>query len=259
MTTISCGTVRRLLWPGTAVREALPEVISARQHVKECAQCRSFFEERNPLQAGLKEVAAHERAPFEVRQRLFAAIAEERTKSSGPFRGSHWLPIAAAAAVTLVAIALADRRFDQPALEQSFAAAVALDHGQWLHGGGISSSAQNEVSRWIATRVPYAVDVPAFPSAQLKGGRIARIEGKQAAVMLYELDAQPMSYFVLQLDATDVGARIERLSHSRLEGYQLVMWREPGLLHVLVGRVPTATLDQLALMCIAEARRASKA
>ena len=262
MTTISCGRARRLLWPDAGVREASAEVVSARQHVEECVHCRDFLAEWNPLKASFKEIAERECAPLEVRQRLFAAIAEARTRPRQRTGLRMSMISGLVAAVMLVAVAVAVRRLDHSPVEQSFAAAVAQDHEQWLHRGGISSGAQNEVSHWIATRVPYAVDVPAFPGGRLRGGRIAQIEGRQAAVMLYELDGQPMSYFVLQLDGTDSGERNERnerLIHSRLEGYQLVMWREPGLFHVLVGRVPTVTLDQLALMCIEKARKASKA
>jgi anti-sigma factor RsiW len=239
------------------VHDASADVISARRHVQECVECRQFFDEWKLLHSRLKEIAVREAAPLEVRQRLFAAIAEARTNDRRNSR-RLWMVAGGIAAVALLASPLFLRRVHQQPLE-SFAAAVAADHGQWLHGGEITTGAESEVSRWIATKVPYAVDVPVFPGGRLIGGRIARIDGRQAAVMLYDIDGQPMSYFVVQRDGTRRAERTQRLIHATAEGYQLVMWDEPGLLHVLVSRAPTAVLDQLALMCIEKARRESKA
>jgi anti-sigma factor RsiW len=156
-----------------------------------------------------------------------------------------------------VAAALTARQLTTPVSEQSLVATIARDHGQWLHGGGINSAVKNDVSHWIATRVPYGVEVPVFPSARLRGGRIATIQGNQAAVMEYDLDGSPLSYFVLRMDDNISGERMEQLTHSRREGYEVVLWREPGFLHVLVGRISPSILDQLAMMCIEKSRKIS--
>ena len=253
--TISCGAARRVLWPDGGPREASSEVVEAWAHVSDCADCEAFFVDMNAGATILRRAVGQDAAPLEVRQRLFAAIAKAHSQS--PLRRRAMRPVIATtmAAALLLAATFTLRQFKSAASEQSLIAAIVSDHGQWLRGGGINSPVQGDVARWLAARVPFVVDVPTFPEANLKGGRITTIKGAQVAAVEYDLDGNALSYFVLPLDESVSGERIEQLMHSQREGYEIVMWREPGLLHVLVGRIPKSTLDELALMCIEQNRK----
>ncbi len=255
--TIACGTARRILWPDAGPREASQQVIEAREHMSHCAACNAFFAEMNAISAALLHTAGDIVAPLEVRERLFSAIAEARTRQRFSRRMIHAVIAITAVAVLLLGAALVVHQFTSPSSEQALIAAIVTDHGQWLRRGGINSAAQNDVSRWLAARVPYAVDVPSFPEGRLKGARITTIEGRLAAVVEYDIGGRPLSYFVVQMGGSADAERVTRVMHARREGYETVLWREPGLTHVLVGRISPATLDEMAMMCIEQNRKVS--
>jgi anti-sigma factor RsiW len=255
--TISCGRTRRILWPDAGLQEASRDVVEAREHLSRCTRCQDFFAHADSAPNLLKQIAAGEFAPLAVRQRLFAVIAEEHARPRFQ-RSYRSVSIAAAVAATIiVSTVLVTRRSQTPDPDQVLVAAIVADHGHSVGDGGINTAAASEASRWVAERVPYAVDVPAFPNARLERARITTVAERQAAVMEYKLAGQPLSYFVLPQLAADRGKPSEKLFHARLNGYQTVMWREPGMVHVLIGNISTSSLDQLALMCIAKSRRIS--
>jgi anti-sigma factor RsiW len=87
------------------------------------------------------------------------------------------------------------------------------------------------------------VSVPNFPNATAAGARILQVRDKPAAYIRYETPHQQMGLFVFpDDDATDVGAEPEV---STIRGYNVVSWREGGVVYQLVTDLDDPEIRQL--------------
>ena len=97
------------------------------------------------------------------------------------------------------------------------------------------------------------MEVPELPGLQIRGARLCLMDGRRGGVVEYSSEGHPVSYFVVP-----DGEPAERLPTGEPRsavraGYRVVTWREPGLVHALVGDLPEATLLGLARLCIQKA------
>jgi len=256
---MTCGRARRLLWPGAGPRVASPEVIEAQQHAEACRACQRFGRDMLALGDAIHGGAPREPAPSDVRGRLFSAIARARTgarQSPAHRRPSvQWL---AAAGVLLLALAGAFTL--DPLLRYRPAdpfTAIAEEHANALGETRIASADPAEITRWLAGQVHFAMYVPVLPGAELRGARLYVIHGRRGAVVEYDVEGVAVSYFVVP-DGTGAPshAAAVRFEGAKRAGYHLVAWREPGLLHAMVGNLPASRLTTLAKACVDQARRA---
>jgi anti-sigma factor RsiW len=236
-------------------------VIEAQEHLAGCVACQRFAREMRALGDVVREAAPREQAPAEVRGRLFAAVARARAGlQPTPRRRARapWL----AAAVLLVALAGAltanhlrrDGHVD-------LISAIAEDHARALGDTHIASADAAEVTRWLERRVHFAMHVPALPGARLLGARLCVMDGRRGAVVEYGVNGVAVSYFVVPFAVPEEGAPPADAGPARFDratraGYAVVSWREPGLLHAMVGNLPESQLTTLARACVEQARRA---
>jgi anti-sigma factor RsiW len=251
---MTCGRARRLLWPDTGPREATAEVVEARAHVSGCELCRRFFEDMRRVSERIRAGAPRPEAPVAVRDRLFKAIARARTGASGPQVAASWRRRLAVGLVATVLLAgawlgyVATHRRGMPAGDAL--SAIVEDHVRAQSGSGLASSDSLDVARWLADRLPFAVQVPIFPGGRLKGARVLPVNDHQpGAVVEYAIGDKALSYYVLPTTSGGtVPPRQIRLT-SRL-GYHLAVWEDAGLTHALVAVLPEPKLLALARYCI---------
>jgi anti-sigma factor RsiW len=235
-------------------------VIDAQEHLASCAACQQFVRDMRALGDAIREAAPREQAPAEVRGRLFAAVARARAGLQPSPRGrgrASWL----AAAVLLVALAgalTADRlRRDGPDARIDPISAIAEDHATALGETRIASADPAEVTRWLERQVHFAMHVPVLPGARLLGARLCVTDDRRGAAVEYEVNGVAVSYFVVPDGARDAhSAKPPRFDRTTRVGYHVVSWREPGLLHAMVGNLPASRLATLAEACVEQARRA---
>jgi hypothetical protein len=98
------------------------------------------------------------------------------------------------------------------------------------------------------------MEVPALPGLRIRGARRCIIDGRRGGVVEYVDQGHSISYFVVPewQSKEGLGPTGDLQSAVRAE-YRVVAWREPGLVHALVGNLPEATLMALALLCIQKA------
>ncbi|CAN5788909.1 hypothetical protein BH20GEM1_BH20GEM1_05300 [soil metagenome] len=246
----SCGLARRMLWPDKGPRAFDGEALAARRHVELCADCRAFFEEMGALRDAVRGSLEEEVAPIEIREAMYARLAESRLQR----RGRRWRAGFAAAAVLAVVLVGAVVLLRPSSPGAPLVSMLAGEHAKALGGDRLSSSDPGEVERWLAARVSFAVDVPEFTGARLTGARICLTESGRGAVVEYAIGDRTLSYFVLPATeyALPIGAGLTRAAES---GYRMVLWRDTGLVHALVGAIGQEELDRLARECIEEAMR----
>jgi anti-sigma factor RsiW len=257
--TMTCGRARRLVWPGAGPRSASPDVIEAQQHLEACSACQQFARDMLALGDAIHDAAPREHAPPDVRGRLFSAIARARAGTQPPpsrrRRRVQWL---AAAAVLLIGVAgtLTVGRVLRAGRADPIAA-IAEDHAGALGQTHIASQNPAEIARWLEGQVQFAMHVPVLPGAALRGARLCVMDGRRGAVVEYIVDGVAVSYFVVPDEAGPASqGTTAQFDRTKRAGYQVVAWREPGLLHAMVGNLPETRLVTLAKACVDQARRA---
>jgi hypothetical protein len=106
------------------------------------------------------------------------------------------------------------------------------------------------VAQWLADRLPFAVEVPIFPEAQLKSARLLLLNRQSGAVVEYVIGGRSLSYYVLstmEADGTVPPREIRLVSRS---GYRVAAWEDAGLTHALVASLPGPKLVKLAHYCM---------
>ena len=243
-----------MLWPNSGPVAASPEVITARGHVEACPSCGAFLREMESVARTIRDNAPRPTAPLELRERVFESIANRRAAHGRRFRLRIIAGVALAIAAAIVILIPVLRAPRDSTARSEVVSALADDHGRSMRGDGIRSPNATEVAAWIRARLPFAVDVPVFDDAELRSARLGNVTGHQAAVIEYDLKGRTVSYFVFDAGPGERNGPVGELSHATDRGYQIVMWREPDLIHALVGAVPRSRLDELARMCIAQSR-----
>ena len=127
---------------------------------------------------------------------------------------------------------------------------LAYEHSLALVGDGIASADADSVLSWLSLRVPFAARVPSFENATLEGAHLCMSQCRQGVVMEYQVGAGMVSYYVMPADVTeDEITPHDVLDTAVRSGYRIASWREPGLLHVMVGNVPEPVITDLAVQC----------
>ena len=250
---MTCGRARRLLWPDTGPRAATTEIVAAREHASRCPLCQRFLEDMRRLSTRIREAVPHPEAPVEVRDRLFKAIARART--DGTTRGSvrrhrQWAAGLAAALLvggTWLGLNLVPERVIPP-LDRL--GAIAEDHLRSQRIAGLASSDSLEVARWLEDRLPFAVEIPNFPGAQLKGARLLLVNRQSRAVVDYVIAGRSLSYYVLPAIEGDVSTATREIRVASRAGFRIAAWEDGGLTHALVAGLPGPKLVELAHYCI---------
>jgi anti-sigma factor RsiW len=253
---MTCGRARRLLWPDGGPRPASAQVVDAQEHVAACAACEGFLAEMRAVGEAVRESAPREQAPIEVRERLYAALAHTRagTEPRRRRQAGNWVLLAAVLLLTLGATLLVGRLTRQAPGDAI--AALAEDHARAVGEAHITSADPIKVANWVSGHVHFGMQVPILPGASLRGARISVFDGRRSAVLEYEVDGVAMSYFVIPNDAKSApGGSAMRFDRTVRAGYQVVSWREPGLLHAMVGNLSAAQLVTLAKACVEQAGR----
>lgn len=244
-----CGKARRLLWPDERPRAVTGDLARAHDHLEGCETCQAFLRNMATLRHQVRQAARPVAAPIEVRNRLYDSIARARTATPPPrVRWLHWP--AAAAAVAVLAAAGSWAVLDGSLSGDDPFADLAYGHSLALGGDGIVSADPDSVSSWLSSRVPFAARVPLFPNAKLEGAHLCMSQCRQGVVMEYQVGTGMVSYFVMPADVTeDEITPPDQLDTAVRSGYRIASWREPGLLHVMVGNLPAAVITDLAVRC----------
>ncbi len=203
----------------------------------------------------IRDAAPRDEAPVDVRGRLFSVIARARagTQPTRALRRASWTIAAAVLAALLVGGAAVERLLrDAPANPIS---AIVQEHARALADTRLASGDEAEVTRWIGAQVDFAMYVPSLPGARLVGARLCVIDGRRGAVIDYDVNGVPVSYFVVPEGTGSADAsRPARFDSAVRAGYRVVSWRAPGLLHAMVGNLPEGRLAALAKVCVQQAR-----
>ena len=269
---MNCSEARHALWPPERPRLAEAEVLEARRHVQGCPACESYFaQDRSLLEA--YDRAGKERAPQILRERVFDALARERSKGLGltPSGGAdasgvaeapagvegpprrnvsrRWVLAAAASVVGLLAggsVVFLQGVLEAPNdgglfAEDYLRRAVAEER--------IVSSDAAEVSRFLTRELGRAIRPLQIAGLRLTGAEICLIEGRRGAMIQYVEDGREISHYLIPREGTqprDPEPAAAWSSRGGAGGPALITWATGEIEQALVGEVPEAHLMELA-------------
>jgi anti-sigma factor (TIGR02949 family) len=233
---LRCEEVERAI-PWLLDDELDPEYdLEVEAHLEKCDACRHQLESEGRLRNALRSAARSINAPSSLRRRLTEAIETERRRSTPSF--TRYWPAAAAAAI-LLAFAIKGATGGADAeLEQA-----AVRHAGDLPMDVVGADA-TQVQRYLSGKLPFAVQLPAFPRSDKLGGRVTHLGDREAAYVRYDTPSGRVSVFVYQdpgytaLDGPlyDVGGN--RVLVRRVRGYPAALWRSHGIVHSVVADLP---------------------
>jgi anti-sigma factor RsiW len=245
---MNCGKIHKTLLESSNLEILTAELAQAKEHLCECAACREFLQQHEALRRFLKERLGGEEAPASVREEVLIAIARYRMTGANVSRVwvSNFARYAVAAAL-LLAIALLIVYFIPPFKpnqhKQSIAAELINDHIRYRLSAQAVEEATTDpaaLSQWFNGRLDFVAQIPLLAGFELAGGRLCYLFDRRLALAFYQKPDQWVSLFISRGEGIDLSA-MEKIGVSGKvlcrgdgKGYQVVAWKEKGLLYALV-------------------------
>lgn len=211
-----------------------------RTHVGGCARCGRAVDRRVALQGAVRGLPYHA-AP----DRLRAAVIARTRAAARP----RWFALAAAAVIVLAVTAgSAVRMMQARAAADAITGSLVADHVRALqtsHVIDVQSSDRHTVKPWFLGKIDFAPPVNDLSAAgfPLAGGRLATIDGRAVAVLVYQRRLHPVAVYVWP--AGDTRARAAGVETVR--GFNVRHWTVSGMAFWAVTDASPADLDALEL------------
>ncbi len=246
---MNCSVTRKILYPVPEKCALSLETARAMQHLRECPECRSYFEAQTDWARLLREKVGREVAPEALRKSV-VELVEEGAGPAARRALPHGRPIAAG---VLLLVGSAALWLAYLAPSRLFFRELCEDHAKYLSAESqVHSAAAPEIESWFRGKTDFNVRVPAFENASPLGGRLCFLQGRKAALIFYRKGERPVSLFqfeekgirLLVLHRSDVdGVPIWRTS---IKGYSLVAFEHRGVIYALVSDLRDSELLDLA-------------
>ena len=230
---------------------------AAERHITGCAHCEAFCAEAAALSDDIRRLAARHVAPAGLRDRVTALLVEEAAarraspKSSAlKARSGFWRGAFSGAGVTAIAAGLAALTLLPPA-RSGLIDQVTAAHTQALIQGraiAVVSTDHHTVKPWFAGRIALSPPVADFAPQgfRLSGGRLDRVAGAPAAVVVYQHGKHEIDLFVW----ADRGAALPAAGVNH--GYHSLFWKRGDLDFAAVSDTAAAELDAFVALVRAE-------
>jgi anti-sigma factor RsiW len=218
----------------------------AERHIETCPHCQALVAAAGEASEALRDRAAQLRAPEPLRASLARRLDEEQRKivTLPPARPARpfWFGAASGVGASAVAASLVLAVMAPPTTE-SLTLALVDSHLSALSSGRViqvASSSHHTVKPWFAGRAPLSPPVSDFAADgfPLAGGRIDKVAGEKAAVVVYRHGAHEIDLYVWPSRGEGPPPRAER------RGYHLVSWKDHDLTLAAVSDVQADELDR---------------
>jgi anti-sigma factor RsiW len=217
------------------------EAAAIERHIESCADCQSFCADAAALSDGIRTLLPRHAAPAALRRRVEAALGAERRgrrwAGRGFWRGALSGAGVTAAAASLALLAILPPRAGTLVDQLGDSHAQALIHGRTIQ---VVSSDHHTVKPWFAGRVALSPPVADFAAQgfPLAGGRVQRVGGFEAAVVVYRHGRHEIDLYVW----ADRGAPLAGEAVRR--GYHLIFWTRRDLDYAAISDVSEPELRQ---------------
>lgn len=266
---MNCAEAREFLWPPEEPRMVDQRVLEAREHLDRCESCRDYLSLDTALLKAFRSVPPL-RAPANVRERIFDALARERTAQAWvprerevPTRhrrgaAATFLFLAALLVLSFVSLRgfihgpLEDRDLAGPGWSAANGGAFVEDFlRRAVQEEHIGTSDPAEAARFLTRQLGIPLSLPvALPGFDLSGVEVCIVEGVRGAVVMYKRDGQVLyHYLVPRARGT---AQEPALSSATPPGWSgqpypsVVIWGSEEVQQALVSDMPPEQLMEMA-------------
>ena len=207
--------------------------VELEQHLANCPSCQSLLEERRAFRAFFVAAVNEYKAPAQLEAKVLAAVRREPAKERFSFFRQPWIYATAVVAIS-VCLAL---RILFPDAEKEFSREAVLLHSRSLstsHLVDVASPNPVVVKPWLTARLDFAPPLVGSPAAgfSLVGGRVAEIENRSVATLVYKHDQDVVSLFCWPPDKEHLAT-----SERAIDGYRVSTWSNGQCNYVLVSKL----------------------
>ena len=253
---MTCAEARATLWPLRQLTLVAGRIKKAQQHIEGCSECQAYLEDSQSLSKAYENLAVT-KAPLQLRDRVYAAIAEERASQTVPASTTPAQPlgwrrgltagwrVAAVAVIALGSGTLVARTSTTP----DSGAVFVDDYLRRAVGQErIVTSDPVRVGRWLARELGLPMGPMQVAGLELEGAEICLLNGRRGAMIQYSLDGAHIShYLVPRRGATEREPAIGLEGRDADAGMPpLVTWSTNSLEQALVGELESERLLALA-------------
>jgi anti-sigma factor RsiW len=213
------------------------EAAAAERHIEGCVDCQAFCADAAGVSDAIRASASRHSAPAHLWRRVRASLETEGADDGSELlrsarekrasRRSFWRGAFGGAGLTGLAAGLAVLAV-QPPSAATLVDQVTQAHTKALMSGrtiAVASSDHHTVKPWFAGRIDLSPPVGDFPAQgfKLTGGRLDKVAGAPAAVLVYQHGRHQVELFVW----SDRGASLPAQGVRR--GYHTVFWKKGDL------------------------------
>jgi anti-sigma factor RsiW len=221
------------------------------RHLAVCEHCRRLarFEQRFKAQLKMSLARPHLRLDEreQVRARIMQTLAEAPPADHGTRRWILRLVPAAAAAGVLMALVLGRSDRKPPVVGQSL---MANSNNQPME---LITRDPHALRDWYREKLGIAIAPPRFSDGRtaLVGGRIGRVEAKEAAHLIYSQGDRKISVMVFRPENVPFRGMVSRLIGNKSVyfsyggGQNVAAFRHRGVGYTITGALPRHELDAL--------------
>jgi anti-sigma factor RsiW len=237
-------------------------------HLESCARCREQLRAEKELSAALHRCRPLYAAPRALRNRLSANVLENVASNRGQdsthrlvsrIAGerlsrtlqlpSRWRVLAAAAVAIALCLAVVPN-IERRAQAANYVETAVAEHRSYINGDlrlGLESNSSEQVTAWVAGRVPFDFRLPAAESVPEKnlvyrvtGATLVNFKGSPAALITYERQNDKISLLVdSSKSALVAGGNQIRFGNLTFHyhndsGYTVITWTSHDLSYALV-------------------------
>jgi anti-sigma factor RsiW len=231
------------------------ESLRIQKHLAECGDCRLAQEQQLALRAALRDGELYATPSAAFSNRIEAALrsaAKQEARSQRPswlgsFGNFGWAAAALALLVAMTGGTLMVMNRMRSSHEQLIANAVLAGHIRSLqanHLVDVPSSDRHTVKPWFQGKLDFSPPVPDLSELgwTLIGGRLDYVDGRPAAVLIYQRRMHKINVFLWP----NHGSSDEAIRQEDAQGYQILHWNGTETTYWLVSDLNSAELLDLA-------------
>ncbi len=242
---MTCDMWQTKLEPYVDSELSADELTNVEQHLRVCPSCAADALGRLQMKRITQAAGTRYSPTPQFRLRL-----EESIKPKRKLRLlSGWSPqFAALAAVIVLVVGLATLSIRHSQREQSLTELADL-HVSTLASANpvdVISTDRHTVKPWFAGKLPFTFNLPDLQDSPFKlvGGRVAYVEHRPGAQLLFEVRKHQLSVFIFQDHATVPFST--GFANARLLAFNIETWTEAGLRYAVISDAGPADVHALA-------------
>ncbi len=249
---MDCREARETLWPADALRISTDRLEQALEHATVCAACGHFLEEDRRVAALVRESVPHVRAPRELRERLYTALARERAGRAPRRRWPGRRVVIAAASIVLASSVASLGYWQMSRVNSSRSAATAFAEDylrRVVEQDELRGGDRQAIASFFARELGVSVAPPEVPEFVLRRATICLMNGHRGGVVEYESRGRHFSYYLIPLGPEDAararGDVPDTPAFAEERGLSVATWRDGRHQHALVGNLSAQELGRI--------------